>query len=127
MTRREPKELAGKEPMTLAEASEIFTEIESRTGDRGPLEQARHELIYLAVKYAQERVAWHLASTEDRRAREQVRVAAHNSLVDACNVLSRQMGAAGMGNEWRARLGDDRRVIGDFACFLHCLLGIRAR
>jgi len=28
---------------------------------------------------------------------------------------------------WRVELGEDRKVIGDFACFLHCILGIETR
>ncbi|MFZ1641935.1 MAG: hypothetical protein WAV07_11025 [Candidatus Contendobacter sp.] len=27
---------------------------------------------------------------------------------------------------WRALLGDDRKNIGDFACYLHCLLGVKS-
>jgi hypothetical protein len=28
---------------------------------------------------------------------------------------------------WRKMLGDDRKAIGDFACYLHCILAIQAR
>lgn len=27
---------------------------------------------------------------------------------------------------WRKTLGDDRKIIGDFACYVHCILGIQA-
>ena len=58
---------------------------------------------------------------------ERRRTAAHDRLIDACNILSRQMAKEGEDNSWRADLGEDRRRIGDFACMLHCLLGLRAR
>jgi len=34
---------------------------------------------------------------------------------------------SGQSIRWRERLGDDRKVIGDFACHLHAILGLRAR
>jgi hypothetical protein len=37
------------------------------------------------------------------------------------------MAKAGLDNEWRRLLGDDRKVIGDFACFLVAHLGVLAR
>ena len=54
------------------------------------------------------------------------RIAAHEALIDACDILSRAMGRSGEDNSWRRLLGDDRREVGDFACFVHCNLGLRA-
>ena len=85
------------------------------------------DLIDAAVRYARIRVDWALMELEDRRALEGTRTAAHNVLIDACNALSRAMARAGENNAWRASLGTDRRMIGDMACHLHCLLGLAAR
>lgn len=63
-----------------------------------------------------------LSSREQRIEMDQRRRLAHNTFIDACN-----MGAEGEDNSWRADLGDDRKIIGDFACFVHCFLGIEAR
>lgn len=91
-------------------------------------EQAsREELVRLAVQYAQIRVEWALSSREDRLAIDQRRTSMHNALIDACKILSRRMRGAGEDNAWRAILGEDRREIGDFACWLHCFLGLEAR
>jgi tetratricopeptide (TPR) repeat protein len=46
---------------------------------------------------------------------------------DACNILSRAMNERGKDISWRAQLGQDRREIGDFACYIHCILGLSAR
>lgn len=88
---------------------------------------AREDLVKLAVVYAQIRVEWALASHSDRAEMDERRTRAHNALIDACNILSRRMRKAGEDNEWRASLGEDRREIGDFACWLHCFLGLGAR
>ncbi len=63
----------------------------------------------------------------ERLAADRQRTAAHNAFIDAANILSRAMGQAGQDNEWRRVLGDDRKVIGDFACFLVAHLGVLAR
>jgi hypothetical protein len=55
------------------------------------------------------------------------RTTAHNAFIDECNILSRAMAAAGESNGWRAEIGTDRKEIGDFACLLHAVIGIRAR
>jgi len=51
----------------------------------------------------------------------------HDTLIDACNILWRAMAKSEKAMNWRQTMGDDREDIGDFACQLHCILGIRAR
>jgi len=87
----------------------------------------RRDVFVKAVEYAQIRVLWQLSSREQRDAMDQRRTIAHNAFIDACNILSRNMVAAGGDNSWRAELGDDRKTIGDFACYVHCFLGIEGR
>lgn len=87
----------------------------------------RMEVVRLAIRYAQIRVEWQLAETAVRREMEGRRSAAHNAFIDAVNVLSRAMRAAGRDNEWRRLLTEDRKEIGDFACFLVAHLGVLAR
>lgn len=108
--------------MFLDETREIYakmraTQHQSLLGD----------LIKAAVFYARIRVDWQLADQEKRREIDDLRGRAHTAFIDACNILSRNMGNAGEDNSWRARIGDNRQSIGDFACYLHCLLGIMAR
>jgi hypothetical protein len=64
---------------------------------------------------------------QDRQDADAGRTAAHNAFIDALNILSRAMKKEGKDNEWRRLLGDDRKEIGDFACFLVAHLGILAR
>ena len=84
-------------------------------------------LIKAAVSYARIRVDWQLANQEKRREMDDLRSRAHTAFIDACNILSRNMGNAGEDNSWRIWIGENRQSIGDFACYLHCLLGIVAR
>ena len=55
------------------------------------------------------------------------RTAAHDRFIDTCHILSRNMRARGEDKAWRSLLGEDRKEIGDFACHLTAILGVRAR
>lgn len=85
------------------------------------------QLVEAAVRYAGRRVEWDLVSPADRAALDAGRTAAHDAFIDACNILSRAMAASGEDNSWRRAIGLERREIGDFACLLHCVVGLRAR
>ena len=85
------------------------------------------DVIRAAIRYSQIRAEWLLMTVEERREVDVRRTTAHNAFIDALNVLSRAMKKAGQDNEWRRLLGDDRKEIGDFACFLVAHLGILAR
>jgi hypothetical protein len=87
----------------------------------------RRELFNKAVDYGHLRALWMLAPQEQRPKMARRRTLAHNAFIDACNCLSRAMASSDEDNQWRADLGDDRRIIGDFACYLHSFLGIEAR
>ena len=108
--------------MTFEEAKQVFESMEASS-----LVPLRRDLVMAAVRYAGMRVEWALADPDARRAMDPARTAAHDAFIDACNILSRNMAKAGEDNRWRARLSDDRKTIGDFACYLNALLGIRAR
>jgi hypothetical protein len=108
--------------MTLDETGALCTQIRATQH-----QTLADDLIQAAVRYARLRVDWLLATPEARREMDPTRRHAHNAFIDACNILSRNMQQAGEDNGWRARIGNDRQTIGDFACYLHCLLGIRAR
>ncbi len=105
--------------MDFDTARQLYEQIEI-----SKLQQPKTDLLLAAIRYARIRADWQLASPEERHEMNQHRTVVHNALIDACNILSRHMAAAGEGNAWRAALGDDRKNIGDFACFVHCFLGL---
>ena len=91
------------------------------------LEDLKNDLIQKAVKYARLRVDWQLTPGDSRNEIGSLRTKAHNAFIDSCNILSRNMADNDEDITWRKMLGDDRKAIGDFACYLHCILGIHAR
>lgn len=108
--------------MDLALAGQIYEEMRKTS-----LDFLVEELVDVAIGYARIRTDWAFAEPQDRPERDGARTAAHNRLIDACNIPSRNMAEKGEDIEWRDRLGYDRKVIGDFASWLHCVLGLAAR
>lgn len=109
--------------LSLPDTERIFRSVEQSVVP----EALRRQWLEAAVRYAEIRVAWWQAPGPERAALDAPRTAAHDSFIDACNILSRAMAAAGESNRWRAEIGTERGEIGDFACLLHAVLGLRAR
>jgi hypothetical protein len=91
------------------------------------LADLRADLVELAIRYARIRVDYLLADSVKQNTLGHDRSACHNALISSCDILARNMTQHGENARWRAELGDDRKLIGDFACLLHTILGIAAR
>ena len=85
-----------------------------------------NDLVATAVEYARIRTDWYLSDKDRRIELNERRTAAHNTLIDSCNILSREMAKNGENISWRDTLGEERVDIGDFACYLHSILGVKA-
>ena len=90
------------------------------------------DLLWAAVAYSQLRCEWALASGEDRAEKDERRTRAHDTFIDACNVISRRCGLLGIDQKWRLDIGDaasleGRKRLGDFACYLSLDLALKAR
>jgi hypothetical protein len=108
--------------MTYQDSVQVYKAIES--GD----EHLRLQLLRAAIRYSNIRVEWMFMTSAERLEVDRQRTASHDAFIDAVNILSRaMMGQAGQDNSWRQVLGNNRKDIGDFACFLVAHLGILAR
>ncbi len=102
------------------------TEIASALGGSRLL-APRLELFRKAVVYANLRARWQLAAPGERLAMDGERAGAHDAFIEACDLMARAMAAEREDTAWRRELGGDRKEIGDFACYLHLILGLVAR
>lgn len=80
-----------------------------------------------AIRYAQIRVEWYFTNPEERIELDKERSRAHEALISNCDALARNMKSEGEDDSWRTKLGDERKKIGDFACFVHAIIGISSR
>lgn len=108
--------------MDLQEAEAILKLIRSSR-----LKDFSDTLIKSAIKYAHIRAEWHFLSYEEKNELEDARRITHDALISNCDILARNMKTYGGDSTWRTLLGNDRKRIGDFACFVHALIGIEAR
>jgi len=108
--------------MDYVKSVEIWRQIQASN-----LHELRQDLVELAVRYARMRVDYLLADVERQRVLGADRTACHNALISSCDILARNMSQRGESTNWRYELGNDRKNIGDFACWLHALLAISAR
>lgn len=108
--------------LTHSRAEEFFDEIveTKQTAERGAM-------ILAAIEYARIRVDDLLADPAKRATMGANRGQVHNTFIAACNLLAEKMEASGESPTWRQRLGEDRKDIGDFACYIHYRLGLEAR
>jgi len=91
------------------------------------LADMRKSLYKAAVNYASKRTEWYFLTQEERVEQDGSRSIIHNRFIDSCNQFSRQQSAIAEDNRWRALLGNDRKIIGDWACFLCCFIAIGNR
>lgn len=84
-----------------------------------------NRLIEKAVRYEHIRAGWNALSREEKLEKDESRTAAHDSFISSINIISRVEGKIGL--QWRERLTDDRKRIGDFACYLALFQAIDAR
>lgn len=108
--------------MNCATAEEILNEL-----NESSLDSILHDMLEAALRYVGLRGRWYLATSEGRLEIDSERTRAHNAFIDACNIMSRNQRKNGEDNTWRAKLSDDRKVVGDFACYLVAIIGVRAR
>lgn len=109
------------------DARRIIGTVREEAGDEPEAKRLLRGWHLAATAYAQARAEWFLASRSERNERDAHRSRLHDAFIDSCNALSRRFAAEGKDIGWRRSLGDDRKRIGDLACYLHCVLGLEAR
>jgi hypothetical protein len=95
--------------------------------DATSLMNLKNCLYTAAIRYANLRAEWQLLAINERLELDDSRTQAHNVFIDSCNILSRNMVKRGEKVQWREELGNERKYIGDFACFIQLFLGLKAR
>jgi len=95
--------------------------------DDSSLQSLKRELYIAAIRYAHIRAEWSRKSNEEKLETDKERTAAHNRFIDACNIFSRNQANVGENNLWINDLIGNRKVFGDFACYIHLFQGLKNR
>lgn len=85
------------------------------------------DFLKKAFSYAAIRAEWGLWTKEERREKDEYRTIRHNSFIDSLNILCRLLNKEDIATPWREQLGNERKRIGDFACFTAYIAGLNNR
>lgn len=114
------------EILTYTEAKEIYDTVNANLDHSDEdIVGLYNDMITRAVRYANIRSGWNSLSREQKMEQDPSRTMAHDAFIMSTNIVARTQG--NIGAEWRERLSDDRKRIGDFACYIALFQGIEAR
>ena len=125
--------LASIKALSIEQMQRIHEEMIGEIGSDAEALELYNELIGAATKYAMIRAEWFLMDREEKMERDSQRTSYHNMTIMHFNMLSRYLKAHGKEAAWRELLGDEeddknnRKVIGDFACYLVFCNSLNAR
>ncbi len=86
-----------------------------------------NEFLQAALNYTTIRCKWETMSNAEKMEADRGRSLTHDGFITSVNILSRIAEQEGVDNSWREMLGDERKRIGDFACFVTYITGISNR
>lgn len=84
-----------------------------------------NQALQCMTAYADLRAHWKITPKPERD--NDRRTVIHDSVIYSLNQLSIYMGYKHLDNSWRVDLGDQRKRIGDFACYVSLIYGLFAR
>lgn len=112
--------------LTYEEALHIYTLIQenlNRTDE--DIVGLYNQMLQKAVRYANTRSKWHTLTRDEKLESDDSRTMLHDSFIASVNIIARTEGE--IGAQWKELLTDDRKRIGDFACYVALFLAIDAR
>jgi hypothetical protein len=117
------------ETMLLSEADAIFKELNASLNQRADkhLILLYNDMITKAIDYAGIRSEWLLLTAEEKKYNRETRSTVHDTFLVTLNKLEEEMLQRRRPTEWREHLGNDRKRIGDFACYLALFYALNSR
>ena len=114
--------------LTVEAAEKIYLAIVNQVpvGDR-EFEKLFTTMQERAVTYAGYRAKWLTMSLQERLDADETRSRHHDLFIKAKNDLAKYMYANKMNVDWEDDLGEARKRVGDFACYMVFLMSIHAR
>ncbi|HEP1800024.1 TPA: hypothetical protein VB869_002188 [Streptococcus suis] len=83
--------------------------------------------VLLCVEYASARGKWLTLSREEKLANDEARTVAHNKVIYQLKLLKGLANEQGNQVPWFDKFNDDRKRIGDFACYVAYVYALNAR
>ena len=118
-----------KDTITIDECEVLMGEIKTNSNQKDSnFKELWNTVMIKAIDYSMIRAGWFTKFTQQERIEtDNNRTIKHDSFITNLNMLSRYLVNEGYDISWRKQLGDERKRIGDFACYLAFLEAINAR
>ena len=114
--------------LSIETASDIFEKIRNSISYTDEdAKELYEDFLDGAFKYASIRSLWLTMSKDEKMERDKERTFKHDSIINRVNILARYLEKMGNDVSWRVELGDSRKRIGDFACYIALFYGLEAR
>ncbi|WP_145473212.1 hypothetical protein [Staphylococcus hominis] len=114
--------------LTFIESNEIYIEIISILNHHDTEEMEYwNDFINSCVEYAEIRSTWLFLSREEKLEKDELRTAIHNTVIRNLSILKRMVENRNENIEWYNRFYDDRKRIGDFACYISYIYALCTR
>ena len=119
-------EIEMSEVLTYQEAERVYAAINEALDWNDPdVVGLYDDMIMYAARYSNIRVGWNVLTREQKMETDSRRTAAHDAFIVSLNIVARIQGEAGA--KWKECLTDDRKRVGDFACYIALFRGLEAR
>ena len=115
--------------LTVEDAMRIYSEMAACIA-RCRLEDKMEfwdDCLRRAAEYTKIRNDWETMSREEKMDADEGRTLSHDAFITSLNILSRIAAKEEIDISWREELGEDRKRLGDFACFISYITGISNR
>ena len=115
--------------LTVEDAMSIYTRMVNAIAkcEHEAKQELWDDFVQRSIKYTTVRCKWEYMDYQERIDADPTRTRFHDTVIDAVNILYRLADKEGMDTSWRKDLTDDRKRIGDFACFVTYITGISNR
>lgn len=113
--------------LKMEDAMSFYSDITENADERDEIEmELLRNVKERAVRYAHIRAGWDLQTLEQKINEDERRSSAHDVFIVAMTQLGRYQKQKG--NTWMEKFNQsDRKMVGDFACYIALFLSINAR
>lgn len=120
------KYLKAPDSISFEEAMKIYGEIVEEAPDGNQaFDEAWDNAIEKMTAYADLRAHWKITPKPQRN--NDQRTVKHDNVIASLDQLAECMKEQNLNADWREELGNQRKRIGDFACYVSLIYGLSAR
>ena len=119
--------LSAKDALTFEECQNIHQTILNNIGNDEEILEVWSEFLQASISYAHIRSQWLLWEREERQQKDEGRTAKHERVIYCLKLLRRYLGKESVDISWFDAIEDNRKQIGDFACYIAYIYSINAR